>query len=69
MNQQPQIMKTQIISFIGAVAVMSISSCTTVVETPVTPLPQPNVTTTTTERSSLNHPTVGTMETKTTRTY
>ncbi|MBC8126166.1 MAG: hypothetical protein H8M99_03315 [Gloeobacteraceae cyanobacterium ES-bin-144] len=62
-------MKTLILSFLTVSAVMLISSCTTVVEAPKTPEPSPNITTTTTERSTLNHPSIGTTETRTTRTY
>ncbi len=72
MNQQQLTMKTTktlILSFLMAAAAIAISSCTTVVEPITPPAPNPKVTTTTTERSTLNHPSVGTTETKTTRTY
>ncbi len=69
MNQHTLTMKTLIMPSLAAAAVMSISSCTTVVETPKTPEPPSKITTTTTERSTLNHPSIGTTETKTTRTY
>ncbi len=70
MNQQQLTMKTSkalILSCLTAAAAMAISSCTTVVEP--TPAATPKVTTTTTERNTLHHPSVGTTETKTTRTY
>jgi hypothetical protein len=60
-------LKILILSSLAASSATLITSCTTVVETPAKPNPQ--VTTTTTERSSLHHPGIGTTETKTTRTY
>jgi hypothetical protein len=60
---QPDILKTLTLSFLGAAAVLTVSSCTTVLENPV-----PTTTTTTTERAEVHHP-FGTTETKTTRTY
>jgi hypothetical protein len=62
-------LKTLILSSLAASLGMSISSCTTVVETPPAPEPNPQVTTTTTERSTLHRPSLGTTETRTTRTY
>ena len=67
-NELLMIMKTLMTSFL-TVTVMSMCSCTTVVETPKTVVQPLKTTTTTTERSTLNHPSVGTTETKTTRTY
>jgi ABC-type Fe3+-hydroxamate transport system substrate-binding protein len=58
-------MKTLILSFLATAAVLSVSACTTVVETPEA---APTTTTTTTEKATVHHP-LGTTETKTTRTY
>jgi hypothetical protein len=60
-------MKTLITSMLTATALLSFSSCTTVENKP-TPT-TPYSTTTTTERSTVQRPSVGTTETKTTRTY
>lgn len=62
-------LKTLFLPSLAASFAMLICSCTTVVETPPALELNPRVTTTTTERSSLNHPSLGTTETKTTRTY
>jgi hypothetical protein len=72
LNQQQLIMKTTkalILSCLAVAAAMAFSSCTTVVEPTKTVEPSPRITTTTTERSTLHHPSVGTTETKTTRSY
>lgn len=58
-------MKTLNLFFLAAAAILTLSACTTVVEKPV---PNPTVTTTTTERADVHHP-LSTTETKTTRNY
>lgn len=61
-------MKTLILSSMAAATILSFSACTTVETTPA-PAPSVRTSTTTTERSSVVHPTLGTTETRTTRTY
>jgi outer membrane protein assembly factor BamE (lipoprotein component of BamABCDE complex) len=59
-------MKTLILSCSAIAALLSLSSCTTVLETPTA---APETTTTTTQKSTVPYPLGGTTETKTTRTY
>lgn len=63
-------MKTLISLSLATVAVLSTFACTTVETRPGPPVLSPvKTTTTTTERSTVQHPGVGTTETKTTRSY
>lgn len=61
---QPNILKTLTLSFLGAAAILTVSACTTVFETPA----PATTTTTTTDKAEVNYP-LSTTETKTTRSY